>query len=316
MNETRLTQSRIANGLKMVVLFTILAGLLGFLAYIIAGRFVALMVFLMITVAYVLSPTMPPRLVMRFFKAKPLAYRQAPQLHRMLKLLSSRAGLENLPDLYVIPSEALAAFAAGDVRNSAMALSTGLLSRLAPEEIAGVTAHEISHIRNNDMKSMWFALVLSRVTELMSMAGQVLLFINLPLILVSGININWLPIGVLILAPSLSYLVQLSLSRINEFNADLGSAQLLGSPEPLISALSKIEYGQRGFFGHLFPQKRPANESSLFRTHPPTDERIRRLKKIRVAPSSPFALLRPQGQRAIPTQRPGLRTDGHPVWFV
>lgn len=282
MNHARLIQSRAYNELKTLFLISVMAGLLGFLAYILAGGVLALSVLTFIAAAYLLSPSMAPKLVMRFFKAKPLAYMEAPHVHRILRSLSSRAGLDQLPDLYVIPSRAMAAFATGDSQKSAIALSAGILNRLEPAEIAGVTAHEISHIRNNDMRSMWFALLLARVTDLLSLAGQVLLFINLPLLLFSQVSISWLPIAVLVFAPSLSYLVQLSISRVNEFNADLGSAQLMGSPEPLISALSKIEYGQRSIFGNFFGQKTPNDESSLFRTHPPTRERIRRLKEIRV----------------------------------
>lgn len=282
MNDTLFIQTRMFNELKTYLLILLMALLLGLLAYILAGGILALFAFLFVGLTYVFSPIMAPALVMRFFRARPLGYMDAPHVHRMLRSLSSRAGLEQLPDLYVIPSGVMAAFASGDSQKSAIALSAGVLNKLEPEEIAGITAHEISHIQNNDMRGMWFALLMSRVTELLSLAGQVLLFINLPLILLSQISISWLPIAVLILAPSLSFLIQLSLSRVNEFNADLGSAKLLGSPEPLISALSKIEYGQRGFFGYFFPQRKSDNESALFRTHPPTEERIRRLKAMRL----------------------------------
>jgi heat shock protein HtpX len=94
------------------------------------------------------------------------------------------------------------------------------------------------------------------------------------------IQVALVPIVVLVVAPLFSYMVQLTLSRVNEFNADLGSAELMGSPQPLISALSKIEYDRKGFFAYLFPRKTLSDESSLFRTHPPTEERIRRLREI------------------------------------
>ncbi|GAB6094906.1 zinc metalloprotease HtpX [Desulfatiferula olefinivorans] len=281
MNQTRLTQSRLAHELKTVLMIALMAVLLGLLAYIVAGAVIAVLVLALIAGAYAVGPSMAPRLAMRFFKARSLSYLDAPGLHQMLRSLSSRAGLENLPELYLIPSPTPAAFAVGDSDKSAVALSAGLLNRLEPVEIAGVTAHEISHIRNNDMRAMWFAMLISRVTDLLSMAGQVLLIITLPMVLISQVTVSWLPIALLIMAPSLSYLVQLGLSRVHEFKADLGSAEIMGSPEPLISALAKIEYGRPGFLGYWFPMKRPETESVLFRTHPPTAERIRRLKEIR-----------------------------------
>jgi heat shock protein HtpX len=186
------------------------------------------------------------------------------------------------------------------------------LNRLETIEIAGVTAHEISHIRNNDMRAMWFAMLLSRVTDLMSMAGQVLLFITLPIILLSQVTIHWLPIAVLIMAPSLSYLVQLGLSRVHEFKADLGSAEIMGSPEPLISALAKIEYGRPGFLGHWFAAKQSENDAILFRTHPPTAERIRRLKEVRPL----YPALTQETHRAMNRRIPMMGSNHHDIRFI
>lgn len=289
MNETRLIQNQLLNVLKSFVLISLMAALLGLIAYILAGTGLAVFVFFMIGIIYLFSPTMAPKLVMRFYRTRPLSSFDAPHIHRVLRALSSRAGLERLPDLFLIPNRTMAAFTAGDKEKSAVALSAGLINRLDPDEIAGVMAHEISHIRNNDMQGMWFALLVSRVTDFLSMAGQVLLFINLPLILFNQVTISWVAIAILILAPSLSYLIQLSLSRVNEFNADLGSAELLGTPEPLISALAKIETSHNGILDRFFLRKQSDDASALFRTHPPTGERIRRLKDMRVTSvHSPF----------------------------
>lgn len=273
---------RVVNELKSVALILAMGAVLGLLAYVIAGPSLAIMVFVGIGVFYILSPSVAPKLMMNFFRVRPLSLYDAPGVYSMMDELSRRAGLETAPELYLIPSDSLAAFAAGTSDKSAIALSTGVLTRLNPDEVAGVAAHEITHIRNNDMRSMWFALFIGKLTDILSLWGQVLLLISVPFILVNQVKVALFPILILVFAPLLSYAVQMSLSRVNEFNADLGSAELLGTPEPLISALVKIERDRKGVWGYLFPRRAMRDETSLFRSHPHTDERIRRLKEIRI----------------------------------
>jgi heat shock protein HtpX len=280
MNKSKWLRLRIVNEIKSFTLILVLAAITGVIAYVIAGAFLAFIVFAGIGFIYLISPGIAPKLMMGFFKVRPLMYNDAPQIHRMMSFLSRRAELENSPEIYFIPTETMAAFATGTREKSAVALSVGVLTKLNFDEIAAIAAHEVSHIRNNDMRSMWFALLLGRLTEMLSLWGQVLLLLSLPFIFMNQIQVAFVPIAVLIFAPLFSYMVQLTLSRVNEFNADLGSSELMGSPQPLISALSKIEYERKGFFGYLFPRKTFVDESSLFRTHPPTEERIRRLREI------------------------------------
>ena len=173
MNEERLIQNRLMNAVKSIVLISLMASLLGLIAYILAGPALAVFVLVMTGTMYLVSPTMAPKLVMRIYKTRPLSAFDTPYIHRLLRMLSSRAGLSNPPDLYLIPNGSMAAFATGDREKSAIALSAGLINRLEPDEIAGVLAHEITHIRNNDMQGMWFALLISRVTDFLSMEGFV-----------------------------------------------------------------------------------------------------------------------------------------------
>lgn len=282
MNKSIWLKLRILNEIKSFALIFAMAVLMGLIAYVIAGPSLAFIMFAGIGFIYLISPRIAPQLMMGIFKVRPLNYFDAPQIHRMINALSNRAGLLNSPEIYFIPTETYAAFATGTPEKSAVALSAGVLTRLTPDEIAGIVAHEISHIRNNDMRGMWFALLLGKLTDILSLWGQVLLLISLPFIFTNQIQVALVPIIVLISAPLFSYMVQLTLSRVNEFNADLGSAELMGSPEPLISALSKIEYDRKGFLGYLLPRKAFRDESAMFRTHPPTEERIRRLHEIRI----------------------------------
>ncbi len=172
------------------------------------------------------------------------------------------------------------AFSVGNSDKSIIALSEGMLSVLSFKEIAGVLGHEISHIKNNDTNVLTFADISYRLTNVLSLLGQLLLLISLPLIIFTGLRIDFVPIVSLIAAPILSLLLQLALSRVREFNADIGSAMLLGEPEPLVSALLKMEsYGTSFWESILYPKKR-IEGSFLLKTHPSTNERVKRLLEI------------------------------------
>jgi heat shock protein HtpX len=186
------------------------------------------------------------------------------------------------------------AFAVGDRDNAVIALSDGILRRMSLEETAAVLAHEASHVAHNDLRVMGFADVTERFTRVMSLFGQILLLVNLPLMLMGAVTISWIPIVVLIFAPTLSALAQLALSRTREYNADLGAARLLGDPEPMARALSKMERFQGRFLEQVIGPGQRLPDPSLLRTHPPTEERIRRLLELRESSafrrSTPLAL--------------------------
>jgi len=164
-------------------------------------------------------------------------------------------------------------------------------------------AHEISHVRNNDMWVMGLADLFTRMTNILSVVGQFLLLLNLPLLLMSDYTISWAAILLLVFAPTLSALLQLALSRTREYDADLGAAELSGDPEGMALALAKLERLQAGFFERVFLPGRQIPEPSLLRTHPPTQERLRRLLALRHEPG--FAS---QSQLRVPGT---LRTPGH-----
>ncbi len=281
MNTTKLEKLSVLNSAKTFILITTMAGIVSLLAYIILGEIFAISGMIFIPAVYMLTPSVAPGMLLRYYNAKKLNYTSVSGLNRLVRFLSSKAGLPITPELFYIPSEVVAAFATGDKRKSGIAISKGLIKKLSIDEIAGVLGHEISHIKNNDMRVMWFALIMNRVAGLFSMTGQVLVLINLPLIFFGTFSISWLTIAILVFAPTLSYLTQLTISRVREFSADMGSAELLGSPEPLISALVKIEYGQVNLFNRFFFKRRTEKVPSLYMTHPPTLDRIKLLKTVR-----------------------------------
>ena len=136
---------------------------------------------------------------------------------------------------------------------------------------------EPPHIKSNDIRVMMFADIAGRITKILSLIGQFLVLLNLPLIMFTDVQFNWIPLIIMVFAPLLSDLIQLGLSRVREYDADLGSAILLGDARPLASALEKMERYRHNFLGGLFVPVQKIPEPSLLRTHPPTEERVRRL---------------------------------------
>lgn len=229
-----------------------------------------------------LNPTLSPQLILRMYRANPLSPQQAPVLYAALQELAKRAELPSYPRIYYVPSRMINAFAVGDRRRSAITLSDGLIRRLDTREIIAVLAHEISHIQHNDMWVMGIADLFTRLTNLLSLFGQFLLLLSLPMLLFYDYAINWPVILLLIFAPSLSALMQLALSRTREYDADLNAARLTGDPAGLASALVKIEQHQGRFFERMFLPGRRVPDPSLLRTHPPTEERVRRLMQLQI----------------------------------
>jgi len=230
--------------------------------------------------AFLLGPTIPPEWVMRAYGAIPLAPREAPELHAVVETLAARAELPRPPRLWWVPSPILNAFAVGSPERSAVAVTDGILRALTLRELAGVLAHEVSHIRNNDLWLMQLADTMSRFVSLLSWFGQLLLIANIPLMLTGRAVFPWLGVLVMVFAPTIMALLQLALSRAREYDADLDAAGLTGDPLALASALNKLERWQGRFWEEiLFPGRR-IPEPSLLRTHPPTEERIRRLLEL------------------------------------
>jgi heat shock protein HtpX len=209
------------------------------------------------------------------------------------------------------------AFAVGTQRNAAIGLTDGILRGLELRELTGVLAHEMSHIRNNDMRSMNIADVVTRITNLFSTFGKFLLFLNLPLILMGTYAISWWAILLLIIAPTLSGLLQLALSRTREFDADLDAVQLTHDPIGLMRALQKLEYHSANLWQQVLFPGRGVPDPSIFRTHPHTKDRVARLQELStqeyqplLPAEQPFAL---PGRFTRITRQPGWRMMS--LWY-
>lgn len=237
--------------------------------------------------AFAFSPRISPQLVLRMYRAREIGPYDLPEVVRVLDILAQRAGLERRPRLYYIPSAMLNAFAVGTRDDAVIAVTDGMLRALTLREFAGVLAHEISHIRNRDLWLMSIADLAGRLTHLMSLFGFLLVFMSLPLWLSGAGGVPILLIPLLLFAPQITMLLQLALSRAREFDADLDAAGLTGDPDGLASALAKLERYQRSVWEQIFMPGYRLPEPSVLRTHPPTEERIARLKSLRGKPSLP-----------------------------
>ncbi|MFP4329324.1 MAG: zinc metalloprotease HtpX [Alkalispirochaetaceae bacterium] len=203
----------------------------------------------------------------------------APTLHQMVRELSERAEIALIPPIYYIPSPTPNAATLGVGENVRLIVTDGLLRRLDYREMQGVIAHEISHIRQKDL--ILFAVVegIKQMLVTLAQAGWIMLMLFFPLALFgTGIPLS-LVFG-LMLSPILALLLQLAISRSREFSADIGAVELTGDPYGLALALEKLDQPTR-FLSILLPVPQRRNSTnSIFRTHPPTEERVRRLKAM------------------------------------
>ncbi len=232
------------------------------------------------------------KLALKFSGARPVTPEEMPELHRIVATLSARAGIP-APTVHVIDSPMPNAFATGrSPSKGAVAVTTGIMQTLNREELAGVVAHELAHIKNRDT-------LISSIAA--SVAGAISMIADMVMwsMIFGGIGgseeeegggLAGMAGGVvaIFLAPIAALLIQLAISRSREYGADAEGAQILGNPEPLASALEKLEAGVRAHPVEM----RPATAhlyivgpvlgglGSLFRTHPETHKRVAALRAL------------------------------------
>jgi heat shock protein HtpX len=267
---------RARNALHTGLLLLGMAVLAGFLGYALFGSASMVWGALAGAVVVAFAHEVSPALVLRMARAREIPRAEAPRLYGLVEGLAGRAGLARVPPLYLVPTPALNAFAAGSRDHAAIAVTDGLLRNLDGRELAGVLAHEFAHLKANDLRVMTLAAVVGRLTGLLSLMGQMMLVVMVPLALVTSLTVPWLAIFALILAPTGSAALQLALSRTREFDADVSAAELGGDPRGLAMALAKLERMQGGWMERLFLARVP----HWLRSHPDTHERIRRLLEL------------------------------------
>lgn len=232
------------------------------------------------------------KIVLAMYHAQPMDEQQAPGLFRIVRELAAEAQIP-MPRIYMIPEETPNAFATGrNPQNAAVAVTEGLWRLLSPEEIRGVLAHEISHVKNRDILVSTIAATLAGVVMfLANMARWGAIFGGF-----GGRNDEEGGDGILtlivtaVLAPIAAMLIQLAISRSREYLADETGAQLSHHPESLAQALEKLEMASQRIpmenaqpaTAHMFIVNPLTGKSlaNLFSTHPPIAERIRRLRAM------------------------------------
>ena len=249
------------------------------------------------------------RMVLRMANAQEVGPDQAPELYGIVQELAQRAGLP-MPRVYVVDEEQPNAFATGrNPENAAVAATTGLLRYLSREEIAGVMAHELSHVRHRDTLIMTIAATLSGALGMLASFGG---------LLGGGRDSEGRPlvnpvvaIAAMILAPMAAMLVQMAISRGREYEADRMGAEISGQPLWLASALAKLHAGTQQIpnraadanpaTAHMYIANplSAGGMASLFSTHPPMEERIARLEAMAGETS-----VQPQASPAAPSRGP------------
>jgi heat shock protein HtpX len=224
-------------------------------------------------------------MVLRMYRAKVVSESEAPDLYRMVDRLRQRAGLP-MPKVAVAPHEQPNAFATGrNPENSVVCVTEGILQLVPPEELEGVIAHELAHIKNRDMLLQTFTA---------TMAGAISMIGNFALFFGGRDDEHHNPIATLVMAlvaPIAASLIQLAISRQREFKADAVGAQISGKPMALASALLKLDAYAKRIPRNVAPAAAPLAQvnplqahgggiASLFSTHPRTEERVARLRAL------------------------------------
>jgi heat shock protein HtpX len=278
-----LLSHNVAHSLTILIGLGIAAGLS---AYLLAGLVGIVTVAIILVALTLAAPRVPAETLMRLYSAR-LVPLDDSQLSSLVDVLAWRAGLVQRPDLYLIPSMTLHAFAAGTPAHPAIAISEGLVRQLSLRELAGVLAHETSHIRNGDLWIMGLADLATRVLHGLAYLAIALAAYN-GIAYIRGFEpIAWTAIAILYLTPAAINLLQLALSRAREYEADRLAAALTGDPVGLASALRRVETYTGHFWEDLtlpVPARR-VPQPSLLRTHPPADQRVARLLDLAHLPS-------------------------------
>lgn len=279
------------NTLKTALLLGLLTGLVLLIGDAFGGGQGLVMAFVFATLMNFGAYWFSDRIVLAMYRAQPLTEVEAPRLYQMVRTLTQRAGLP-MPRLYLIPTATPNAFATGrSPQHAAVAVTDGILRILNEEELEGVLAHELGHVKNKDTLTMTIAATLAGVIVMLARMAMWLPFFGGRDEEERGGMIGMLFLA--ILAPIAALLIQMAISRAREFQADETAARTTRKPWALANALEKLE---------LSVKKRPMEEANpatahlfivnpfrggglyaLFMTHPPIEARVARLKAMRLS---------------------------------
>lgn len=280
-----------SNAIKTALLLGLLTGLIIAIGRYLGGNQGVVIAFVLAAAMNFGAYWFSDKIVLRMYSAQPVEESQAPGLYRIVRHLVESNQMP-MPKVYIIPTDAPNAFATGrNPRNAAIAVTQGILRLLNAEELEGVLAHELAHVKNRDTLTSTIAATLAgAIMVLADMLRWSAIF--------GGFQSNDRDregggivglLAITILAPIAATLIQLAISRSREFEADATGARLTHNPLGLASALEKLEMASQRVpmpataqTAHLFIVN-PLSGSSiarLFSTHPPIEERVRRLRSM------------------------------------
>ena len=279
-----------ANTMKTTLFLALLTGLFVAVGGLLGGQSGMVMAFGLALVMNFVSYWFSDKIVLKMYGAQPISEAEAPVVHRIVRRLATKAGIP-MPKLYRLPSAAPNAFATGrNPQHAAVAVTDGILRIMDETELEGVLAHELSHVLNRDILiSTIAATIAGAISMLANMAQWGMMFGSRddedrgsnPIALILTI----------ILAPLAAMLIQMAVSRSREFQADASGARLTRNPNGLASALGKLEQASHVVqmnanpaTAHMFIVNPLTGRAlmNLFMTHPPVQERIARLRAMRV----------------------------------
>lgn len=276
------------NQFKTVALLGLLSGLLVAIGYFIGGSGGAIIGLIIALFSNLGSWYFSDRIALAAYQAQPVTAQEAPELYAMVQKLCERGDLP-MPAIYIVPTPAANAFATGrDPNHAAVAVTEGILQLLPADELEAVIAHELSHVRNRDTLTQAIAATIAGAISYIAQILSYSMWFGGSRNREGGAN----PLGILatiLLAPLAASVIQMSISRTREFEADTGSAKLTGNPRALIRALQRLEA-----MGRQIPmQGNPAFEpllissplsgqflANLFSTHPSTEARVENLTQV------------------------------------
>ncbi|WP_397586987.1 zinc metalloprotease HtpX [Sphingobium fuliginis] len=279
------------SGMKTVMLLSALTALFMALGYTLGGSGGAAIALLVAAGMNLFTFWNADRIVLSMHHAREVDARSAPEFYSLVADLARRADLP-MPRVYLIDEPHPNAFATGrDPKHAAVAATTGLLSMLSRDEVAGVMAHELGHVRNRDTLIM---------TMVATIAGAISMLANFGLFFRGGNHDNGhgnvaATLLAVIVAPFAAMIVQMAISRTREYGADRAGAEISGNLRALASALAKIS-GRAEAIPNPVAERNPAaaqlyivpvHVSELFSTHPATEKRIAALEEMAGGPSLP-----------------------------
>ena len=284
---TTTRSSNFAATIRTTLLLGGLTGLLVVIGALIGGPDTALIFLVVAAVMNLGVYWFSDRIALATARAKPISEQEAPRIYEMVRELTTAAKMP-MPRIYLIPQAQPNAFATGrSPEKAAVAVTAGITQLLSPDELRGVIAHELAHIRNRD----------TLIQAVAATIGGAITYLGYMLLWFGGDDES--PLGLIaslvlvLLAPIAASIIQLAISRQREFSADATGAQICGNPESLASALLRLEEGAKATpmkvneatecLYIIKPLSGGRGMSNLFSTHPPIEERVRRLRQMRPA---------------------------------